>query len=90
LFDLLKKHNVAEIQALNKTFDPNIHQALSREEQEGIEEPTIIEVYQKGFMYNNKLLRPALTKVAIPVEEADKMEEVEEVEEERDEIGPEQ
>lgn len=69
LIELLKKYNVAEIQSLNKVFDPNIHQALSKEEKEGIDKPTIIEVYQKGFMYNNKLLRPALTKVAIPVEE---------------------
>lgn len=67
--DLLKKYNVVEIEALNKPFDPNIHQALSKEEKEDIDEPTVIEVYQKGFMYNDKLLKPPLTKVAIPIEE---------------------
>jgi molecular chaperone GrpE len=86
--DLLKKNNVVEIDALNKPFDPNIHQALSKEEQEDIDEPTVIEVYQKGFMYNDKLLKPTLTKVAIPIEEvadseaeADNEEEVDDEEE---------
>ncbi len=67
--DFLKKYNVVEIEALNKPFDPNYHQALSKEEREEIKEPIVIEVYQKGFIYNDKLLRPALVKVAIPKEE---------------------
>jgi molecular chaperone GrpE len=67
--DLLKKYNVVEIDALGKHFDPNVHQALSKEEREGITESTVIEEYQKGFMYNDKLLKPTLVKVAIPKEE---------------------
>jgi molecular chaperone GrpE (heat shock protein) len=54
---------------LGRTFDPNIHQALSKEEREGLASPVVLEVYQKGFMYNGKLLRPVLTKVAMPGEE---------------------
>lgn len=75
--EILSKNGVTEIEAMNKPFDPNIHQALSKEEEEFVTAPTVIEVYQKGFMYNNKLLRPALTKVAIPpdpAEQADKQE----------------
>lgn len=68
LADLLKKNNVEEIDALGKHFDPNIHQALSKEERESVLEPVILEVYQKGFMYNGKLLRPTLAKVAMPME----------------------
>jgi molecular chaperone GrpE len=64
--ELLKKYGVTEIDALNKKFDPNLHQALSKEEREGIEDPVVIKVYQKGFLYSGKLLRPALTKVAVP------------------------
>jgi molecular chaperone GrpE len=78
--DLLKKYNVVEIDALGKHFDPNIHQALSKEEREGITEAIVIEEYQKGFMYNDKLLKPTLVKVAIPKEE----EEEEEKEKEMD------
>lgn len=72
--DILKKNNVHEIDALNKPFDPNIHQALSKSEQEGVTEAIVAEIYQKGFMYNGKLLRPVLAKVAIPPEK-DKTEE---------------
>jgi len=65
---------------LNKPFDPNFHQALSRVEQDDIEEPLVVEVYQKGFLYNGKLLRPALAKVAVPVEPETKEKASEEVE----------
>lgn len=70
--DLLKKYNVIEIDALGNPFDPNVHQALSKEEREGIKTPVVVEVYQKGFMYNSKLLKPSLVKVAIPLEEEEK------------------
>jgi len=65
--DLLKKNQVLEIDALGKHFDPAFHEALSKEEREGITKPVVVEIYQKGFTYNDKLLRPVLTKVAIPV-----------------------
>jgi len=65
--ELLKKNQVQEIDALGKHFDPAFHEALSKEEREGISKPVVVEVYQKGFIYNDKLLRPSLTKVAIPV-----------------------
>ncbi|UCH97399.1 MAG: nucleotide exchange factor GrpE [Candidatus Aminicenantes bacterium] len=72
--DLLKKYRVVEIDALGKPFDPNIHQALSKEEKAGITDPVVVEEYQKGFMYNDKLLKPTLVKVAIPKEEEEEEE----------------
>jgi molecular chaperone GrpE len=66
LLDLLKKYHVVEIDALGKHFDPAFHEALSKEERPGIAQPVVVEIYQKGFTYNDKLLRPVLTKVAIP------------------------
>ncbi|MCU0237275.1 MAG: nucleotide exchange factor GrpE [Acidobacteria bacterium] len=68
--DLLKKNQVLEIDALGRHFDPALHEALSKEEREGISKPVVVEVYQKGFIYNDKLLRPALTKVAVPAAKA--------------------
>jgi len=65
--DLLKKNQVLEIDALGKMFDPALHEALSKEERAGISKPVVVEVYQRGFSYHDKLLRPALTKVAVPV-----------------------
>lgn len=72
--EILSKNGVTEIEAMNKSFDPNIHQALSKEEVDFVTGPTIVEVYQKGFLYNEKLLRPTLAKVAIPPEPADQTE----------------
>jgi len=67
LYELLKKYNTIEIEAIGKPFNPNFHQALSKEERDDIKEPIVVEVYQKGFMYNEKLLRPSLVKVAVPI-----------------------
>jgi molecular chaperone GrpE len=66
MINLLKKYQVKEIEALEKPFNPNFHQALSKEEREGIQEPVVVEIYQKGYTYQDKLLRPSLTKVAVP------------------------
>jgi len=66
LRELLRKFRVEELDPHERTFDPNYHQALSREERQGITDPTVVEVYQKGFLYNDKLLRPALVRVAVP------------------------
>lgn len=74
LLDLLKKYHVLEIDALGKPFDPIFHEALSKEEQPGIVKPVVVEIYQKGFTYHDKLLRPVLTKVAIPAENDRKQE----------------
>jgi len=82
--DLLKRYNVVEIDALGKHFDPNIHQALSKEEREGITEPIVVEEYQKGFMYNDKLLKPTLVRVAIPKEEEEEEEEEKEMDTDTD------
>ncbi|MBN2346533.1 MAG: nucleotide exchange factor GrpE [Candidatus Aminicenantes bacterium] len=68
--ELLRKYHVHEIDALGKHFDPAFHEALSKEERDGISKPVVVEVFQKGFVYNDKLLRPVLTKVAIPATKA--------------------
>lgn len=69
LVSILRKYNVEEINALNQPFDPNYHQALTKIEKKGIREDTIIEVFQKGFTYNDRLLRPTLAKVAVVKED---------------------
>jgi molecular chaperone GrpE len=66
LLDLMKKYHVVEIDALGKPFDPAFHEALSKEERPGITQPLVVEIYQKGFTYYDKLLRPVMTKVAVP------------------------
>ncbi|HDP93747.1 MAG TPA: nucleotide exchange factor GrpE [Candidatus Aminicenantes bacterium] len=66
LQELLRKYRVEELNPYEHPFDPNFHQALSKEERDNITDPLVVEVYQKGFLYNEKLLRPALVRVAIP------------------------
>lgn len=79
--EILKNFQVQEVEALGKPFNPEFHEALAKVEQPGIVTPTVIEVYQKGFTYNQRLLRPALTKVALPLS-ADHDTEVPEIKEE--------
>lgn len=64
--DLVAKRGVTPIPETDGKFDPSFHHALTTEETEGIEEPLIGEMLQKGYMLNDRLLRPALVKVLLP------------------------
>ncbi len=64
LADALRKYGLIEIPALGEAFDPNVHEAVVREETDGAAPGTVLEVLQKGYMLNDRLLRPALVKVA--------------------------
>jgi len=64
MYETLAKYGVTEIKAEGEKFDPNLHEAVSHEEKEGIETNTVTTVFQKGFMLKDKLLRPALVIVA--------------------------
>ena len=61
----LNKNGLSVIEALNCTFDPNIHHAVMKVDSEGDDENTIKEVFQKGYMLNNKVIRPSMVKVAV-------------------------
>lgn len=60
----LEKEGVKEIEALDKPFDPNVHQALMQEAKEGVESGIVIEVLQKGYMLKDRVLRATLVKVS--------------------------
>ena len=62
--ELLKKFEVKEIDCLNKEFDPATEQAIATEKKEGIEPGIVIKVYQKGYMYKDKVLRTAMVIVS--------------------------
>ncbi len=53
-----------EIPALNQVFDPERHNAVMREDADGVEPETVTEVYQKGYALGARVLRPAMVKVA--------------------------
>jgi molecular chaperone GrpE len=60
----LRKYGLVEVPALGLPFDPNVHEAVVREETAGAASGTILEVFQKGYTLNDRLLRPARVKVA--------------------------
>jgi len=57
--DMLKKHGVEEIKPDKETFNPNLHDALMMQESEDLPKDTVIQTVQKGYIYKDKLIRPA-------------------------------
>jgi molecular chaperone GrpE len=53
---------VTEIEA--KTFDPNFHNAVMHIDDESLGEGEIVEVFQKGYLYGDRVIRYAMVKVA--------------------------
>ncbi len=64
LNDLLKKYGVRPFESLGADFDPNVHQAVIQEESPDHREGEVIGELRKGYMINDRLLRPAMVKVA--------------------------
>jgi len=62
--DTLTKHNVATIDPQGEPFDPQLHQAMTMIENPDVEPNTVINVFQKGFSLNGRLVRPAMVVVA--------------------------
>lgn len=60
----LGKVGVEPIEAAGKPFDPNLHEAVAHEESDESPEGTVIEELQKGYVLNDKVLRPSMVKVA--------------------------
>ena len=60
----LEKLGITEIEALGKPFDPNVHNAVMHVEDESFGENEVVEVFQKGFKLNDKVIRFAMVKVA--------------------------
>ena len=65
LVDTLRKHGVKPIDESGVKFDPNIHEAVMREEDPSVPSQTVTSILQKGYFLHDRLLRPALVKVAV-------------------------
>ncbi|WP_417513867.1 nucleotide exchange factor GrpE [Minwuia sp.] len=64
LKQIFERHGVREIEAENQKFDPNLHEAMTEVEVPGAPPGTCIQVIEKGFTLNGRLLRPARVIVA--------------------------
>ena len=69
--DLLRRFDVEPVASLNAAFDPNLHEAVAREESSEIDQPTVIQELQKGYTMESRLLRAAMVRVAVPAAPTD-------------------
>jgi molecular chaperone GrpE len=65
LFEVLQRHGLKPITESGVRFDPNIHEAVIREEDPSVPSHTVTAVLQKGYFLHDRLLRPAMVKVAV-------------------------
>lgn len=63
LMGTLSEVGVEEIEALNQEFDPNLHHAVSHEDNDDYDENMVQDVFQKGYMYKDTVLRHSMVKV---------------------------
>jgi molecular chaperone GrpE len=64
LLETLRKRGVTPIEALGADFDPHYHMAVAHEPAEGRRDNEVIEEFTRGYMLGDRLLRPAMVKVA--------------------------
>ena len=68
--ELLRRFGVTEVPAVGQPFDPTQHEAVAREESPEVTAPTVTAELRRGYRMHDRLLRPAMVKVAVPAEGA--------------------
>jgi molecular chaperone GrpE len=62
--EMLRKRGVTPIEAVGTDFDPQVHQAVAYEEQPDRRDGEVIEEFRRGYRLGDRLVRPAMVKVA--------------------------
>jgi len=65
LLDHLAKLGVERLDPVGKPFDPHLHQAVDRAETKDLDDGTILQVFQPGYVFHGRVLRPAMVRVAV-------------------------
>lgn len=65
LLDNVTKLGAERVEPLGQQFDPHLHQAMDRVETDAHEDGTIVQVYQPGYVFHGRMLRPAMVRVAV-------------------------
>jgi molecular chaperone GrpE len=65
LTHVLETNGLKAVDAVGKTFDPNLHQAIQRIEGD-VSEETVKDEYQRGYTLNGRLIRPSMVSVLVP------------------------
>ena len=60
-----EKLGVTEVAALGETFDPNLHNAIKQVDDSDYESDKVCEVFQKGYLLGDRLIRPAMVAVSV-------------------------
>ncbi|MBV8201446.1 MAG: nucleotide exchange factor GrpE [Acidobacteria bacterium] len=66
--ELLRRFGVREVPSDGEVFNPMMHEAVARTESDQLTVPTVTETLVRGYMLHDRLLRPAMVKVAVPPE----------------------
>lgn len=70
LTSVMDKYNINEINALNEKFNPEYHEAMSVQERADVKPNTVVTVVQKGYLLNDRLIRPAMVIVSKATQES--------------------
>ena len=65
LLDNIAKLGVERMEPVGKHFDPHMHQAMDRTETNEYEDGTVLQVFQPGYVFHGRVLRPAMVRVAV-------------------------
>jgi molecular chaperone GrpE len=72
LLSILDKHGVKPIAALGRPFDPHVHEAVMQREDPEVEGNTVLQEVQRGYLLNERLIRPTMVIVSRrPIEDSD-------------------
>jgi molecular chaperone GrpE len=63
--DTVKRLGAERVDPLGKLFDPHLHQAIERVDSSEHEDGTVLEVFQPGYLFHGKVIRPATVRVAV-------------------------
>ncbi len=64
LMDALNKTGLKEVKAMGEPFDPNFHEAVSEQEDSSVKTGTVIQELQKGYLLNERLIRPSMVVIS--------------------------
>jgi molecular chaperone GrpE len=65
LVDNISRMGVERVDPTGKPFDPHLHQAMDRTETTDHEDGTVVQTFQPGYVFNGRVLRPAMVRVAV-------------------------
>ena len=64
IVNIFNKYEVKAIDGTSVEFDPSLHQAVLKEQVEGVDANIVIEILQKGYIYKDRVIRPAMVKIS--------------------------